>query len=95
MARKNGETISLPLDANGMVDTTTIVNPVPMGYPARFIPRTSLRVWSMGIALAARELGLDLEHPEFAPGQIILRVPTMSPAPFRWTRTVVFILTGR
>lgn len=33
------------------------------------------RVWNLGISLAAKALGLDLERPEFHPEQIVLRGP--------------------
>jgi class 3 adenylate cyclase/CHASE2 domain-containing sensor protein len=60
----DAETIVLPTDAQGMIDTTNIVNPVPPGVANRFLPFTPFRVWSMGIVLAAYQLKLDLDHPE-------------------------------
>jgi class 3 adenylate cyclase/CHASE2 domain-containing sensor protein len=60
----NAETVVLPTDAQGMIETTNIVNPVPAGVPSRFLPFTPVRVWSMGIVLAACQLKLDLDHPD-------------------------------
>ncbi|MGP8201314.1 MAG: CHASE2 domain-containing protein [Limisphaerales bacterium] len=60
----DAENVVLPTDAHGMIDTTSIANPVPPGVPAHFLPFTPLRVWSMGIVLAAYQLKLDLDHPE-------------------------------
>lgn len=67
--------IVFPEDAHGMIDTTNVVNPVPPGVPAHFHPYKRVRVWSMGIVLAARELNLDLRHPDIDPahGRIVLR----------------------
>jgi class 3 adenylate cyclase/CHASE2 domain-containing sensor protein len=56
--------IVIPTDQHGMIDTTTIVNPVPEGTPARFLPFKFVRVWSMGIALAAYQLKLDLDRAQ-------------------------------
>jgi class 3 adenylate cyclase/CHASE2 domain-containing sensor protein len=58
------EIIVLPTDSQGMIDTTNVVNPVPPGVPTNFLPFTPVRVWSLGIVLAAYELKLDLDHPE-------------------------------
>lgn len=71
--RKNGETFALPRDADGMIATSNIDNSGQAGLPDKFTPFTCLRVWNMGIVLAARELGLDLDRAEIAPGKIILR----------------------
>ena len=82
--RKNGETLRLPFplatDANGTFDVARFMvgvlheesaNPPPGRAPA-FV---DVRVWNMGITLAARALGLDLDHPEVTPGRIVLRGP--------------------
>jgi class 3 adenylate cyclase/CHASE2 domain-containing sensor protein len=72
--KEKGKTVVFPTDAQGMIDTTTIVNPVPPGVPAHFPPFTPVRVWSMGIVLAAYQLKLDLDHPEIdlPHGRIVL-----------------------
>jgi len=67
-----GETIVFPLDESGEIATTNLTHHPPPGVPDKFAPFTPYRAWSMGIVLAARELGLDLEHPEFKPGSVIL-----------------------
>jgi class 3 adenylate cyclase/CHASE2 domain-containing sensor protein len=51
-------------DSQGMMDTTEVVNPVPPGIPPRIQPCKMIRVWSMGIVLAACQLKLDLDNPE-------------------------------
>ena len=57
--------ITVPLDANGNFDLADFGgDKLPPGQPRFAKPFTDERVWHMGIALAARELGLDLEHPE-------------------------------
>ncbi len=56
--------IVFPTDASGAIAMTNIVNPIPAGYPASFMPFSTTRVWSMGIVLAAKELHLDLEHAD-------------------------------
>ena len=58
------EPIVFPTDSQGMIDTTNVVNPVPPGVPPHFLPFTMIRVWSMGIVLAASQLKLDLDNPE-------------------------------
>ena len=58
------EPIVFPTDSHGMIDTTNVVNPVPPGVPPHFLPFTTIRVWSMGIVLAASQLKLDLDNPE-------------------------------
>ncbi|HEX3719001.1 MAG TPA: adenylate/guanylate cyclase domain-containing protein [Verrucomicrobiae bacterium] len=70
--RKRGvERIVFPTDAFGQIATTNLA-PLRPGIPEKFAPMTPIRVWSMGIVLAAHQLGLDLDHPEFKPGTIIL-----------------------
>ena len=69
----DAENVVFPTDAQGMIATTNVVNPVPPGVPSRFLPFRPLRVWSMGIVLAARQLKLDLGHPEIdLPGHRIV-----------------------
>jgi class 3 adenylate cyclase len=62
--QRDNTPVTFPTDSLGRIDMTNVVNPVPAGIPANFLPYTSVRVWSMGIALAAFELKLDLDHPE-------------------------------
>jgi len=51
-------------DAQGGIQTTNIVRPLPAGEPPTFLPFKVVRVWSMGIALAACQLKLDLDHAD-------------------------------
>ncbi len=56
--------IEMPVETNGMLATSRFENPVQPDHDAFFKPYEIVRVWSMGIALAAYELRLDLDHPE-------------------------------
>jgi class 3 adenylate cyclase/CHASE2 domain-containing sensor protein len=56
--------IDFPTDSDGMIATSNIVQPVPQGIPLRFAPYQEIRVWSMGILLAARQLNLDMDHSD-------------------------------
>jgi class 3 adenylate cyclase len=67
-----GESVVFPTDGNGEIATTNVTRPIPAGVGEKFVPVTTYRAWTMGIVLAARELGLDLDHPQFEPGRIIL-----------------------
>jgi class 3 adenylate cyclase/CHASE2 domain-containing sensor protein len=66
------EPYEYPTDDEGRIAATNLLNTVPPGYPDKIVPYRSFRAWSMGIILAARELNLDLDHPRFEPGRIIL-----------------------
>jgi class 3 adenylate cyclase/CHASE2 domain-containing sensor protein len=70
--QRAGEEIVFPTDDSGEIATTNLTNPLPAGVPGKFAPFTPFRAWCLGIVLAARELGLDLDHAEFKPGRIIL-----------------------
>ena len=74
--RKRGdEAITLPTDKDGFIDTRTIVGDA--GGALKILPFTPLRVWSMGIVLAASELKLDLDNAQIEPEhhRIVLRGP--------------------
>jgi class 3 adenylate cyclase/CHASE2 domain-containing sensor protein len=80
--RTNGATVQLPFalatDAKGYFDAAGFMTEVLHEQSAdpslgRAPAYVDARVWNMGIALAARALGLDLEHAEVTPGRIILR----------------------
>ena len=68
----SGETIEIPLDENGEMNLKNKKNPES---PIKAKPFTDERVWHMGIAIAAQELKLDLDHAEvdLPRGKIILR----------------------
>ncbi len=71
---ERGKTIVFPTDTDGMIATTNVANPVPPRVPPRFLPFTLVRVWSMGIVMAAYQLKLDLDNPEIdlPHGRIVL-----------------------
>lgn len=62
--KNRDETVRFDTDSQGMINTTDVVNPVPAGVPVKFAPFTNKRMWSMGILMAAYQLGLDLDNPE-------------------------------
>jgi len=62
--QRDAEPVVFPTDSHGMIDTTNVVNPVPPGVPPHFLPFTTIRVWSMGIVMAAYQLKLDLDKSE-------------------------------
>lgn len=63
--REDPKFVELPLDAEGRIDTAVAfpADWFPAGSSRLIRPFIMRRVWSMGILLAARELGLDLAHP--------------------------------
>jgi class 3 adenylate cyclase/CHASE2 domain-containing sensor protein len=70
--QRGEEAVSFPTDDAGNVLTTNKTYPYIAGS---IVPFTPFRAWSMGIVLAARQLGLDLDHAQIEPGRIILRGP--------------------
>jgi class 3 adenylate cyclase/CHASE2 domain-containing sensor protein len=70
--QRGGEEIVFPTDDFGEIATTNLNRHLRAGVAGKFAPFTPFRAWSMGIVLAARELGLDLEHAEARPGRILL-----------------------
>ncbi len=70
--KRLGETIVFPTDDSGEIATTNLYLHPRQGMPAKFAPFTVFRAWSMGIVLAARQLGLDLDHAEFKTGRVVL-----------------------
>jgi class 3 adenylate cyclase/CHASE2 domain-containing sensor protein len=62
--QRDGEPTVLATDTNGMIDTTNFANPVPARVPKKFQPFKTMRVWSMGIVMAAYQLKLDLDKSE-------------------------------
>jgi class 3 adenylate cyclase/CHASE2 domain-containing sensor protein len=75
VSRLNGETWTYPTDDLGRIPSTNYLATLPEGYPDKIVPYQYFRAWSMGILLAAHELQLDLDHPVFEPGRIILHGP--------------------
>ena len=61
----DGEEIKVPLDAQGNFDLADFGGEnLPAGIQRKNQPFVEQRVWHMGVVLAAKQLGLDLEHPE-------------------------------
>jgi len=69
------EAFEFSTDDAGRIAAADFLKSVPPGFPARITPCRNFRAWAMGILLAAYDLKLDLEHPVFEPGRIILRGP--------------------
>jgi class 3 adenylate cyclase/CHASE2 domain-containing sensor protein len=70
--QRGGEEIVFPTDDAGWILTTNRTYPHIAG---KFAPFTPFRAWSMGIVLAAHQLGLDLDHAQMEPGRIVLHGP--------------------
>lgn len=69
-------TVEIPIDTQTNFSTADFFgDQLPKGVPAQARAFTDERVWHMGIELAARKLGLDLDQAELdlADGKIILR----------------------
>jgi class 3 adenylate cyclase/CHASE2 domain-containing sensor protein len=76
LPRSAGEDVTVPLDDDGNFAVSDFVGEsLPPGLPAKAKPFTEERIWHMGIVVAARGLGLDLENAEvdLDAGRIILR----------------------
>lgn len=79
LPRINGEEIKLPLNAGGEFTLADVAGDLPSGWAPTARPFTEERLWQMGVVMAARRLGLDLEHPEInlERGWITLRGPSV------------------
>jgi class 3 adenylate cyclase/CHASE2 domain-containing sensor protein len=78
LPRYENQDIVIPLDQQGNFSLTDLAGPnLPSGLPAKARPFTEKRVWHMGIVIAARALGLDLDKAEIDLDQsrITLRGP--------------------
>jgi class 3 adenylate cyclase len=65
LPRSEGDPIAIPLDKQGRFDLTDFYGEgLPGSLPERALPVRTIRVWHMGIGLAARQLGLDLNSAE-------------------------------
>jgi class 3 adenylate cyclase/CHASE2 domain-containing sensor protein len=63
--RRDGSDIKVPLDDNGNFDVADVgADKLPPGTPRKARPFEEKRAWHMGILLAARELGLDMDRAE-------------------------------
>lgn len=74
--RSGAEDLVVPLNKEGEFELSDFLGPsLPANMPRTAKPYREMRVWHMGIVLAACELGLDLEHAEvdLEHGRILLR----------------------
>lgn len=74
----DGTFVTAKLDKDGDFSLADFIGTnLPPGMPGTAKPFQEERVWHMGIVLAARQLNLDLDHPEIdeANGRITLRGP--------------------
>jgi class 3 adenylate cyclase/CHASE2 domain-containing sensor protein len=74
-SKLNGEYIEFKTDSEGRIAASDLLKTVPPGIPEKIVPYQNVRVWAMGILLAAYELKLDVDHPVFKPGLVVLRGP--------------------
>lgn len=78
LPRHEGADLVFPLDVQGNFDLADLAGTnLPAGLARRAKPFTEQRIWHMGVVLAARELGLDLDKAEIdlLHGRIQLRGP--------------------
>jgi hypothetical protein len=76
LPRPDDEPVTVDLDAEGCFAAADFVGAtLPPGMPPTARPFRDRRVWQIGIALAAIELGLDLDQAVVEPGRIRLRGP--------------------
>ena len=65
LPRYEGADLIIPLDAQGEFSMADFYgNKLPAGLPPKAKPFSEQRAWHMGVVMAARELGLDLEHAD-------------------------------
>lgn len=71
------DALKVPLNEKGEVDLAEFTDKLPAGSERYVKPYEAVRIWNMGIVLAAQQLGLDLGKAEldFAAGRITLRGP--------------------
>ena len=75
LVRSNLDDIKIPLDDDGNFELSALLKKIPGGMAPKAKPFTDERIWHMGIVLAAREMGLDLNKADvnLAAGRIVLR----------------------
>ncbi|MCX8089962.1 MAG: adenylate/guanylate cyclase domain-containing protein [Verrucomicrobiae bacterium] len=76
LPRANGEEIVVPVDEENRFDLADFVGEhLPPGTPRKARAFTEERVWHMGVVLAARALGLDLDRAQvdLRAGRVLLR----------------------
>jgi class 3 adenylate cyclase/CHASE2 domain-containing sensor protein len=81
LSREGMEAITIPLNEAGEFDVADFWGEsLPEGMPRHAKPFIERRVWHMGIVLAARVLGLDLDHADVRldRGEIVLKGPDLT-----------------
>jgi class 3 adenylate cyclase/CHASE2 domain-containing sensor protein len=73
LVQNDGSRTDFPLNENGEFDLKDFAGDLPPDAVRYEKPFNDIRIWHMGIALAAYELGLDLNQPRFEAGLLILR----------------------
>lgn len=68
--------IEFPLDAEGRFDLHDFTTNLPPGMARMARPYTCKRYWHMGVMLAARALGLNLERAEVNLSEGLIRIPS-------------------
>ena len=77
--RRGKEEITVPLDEAGNFEVADFVgNQLPTGMARKAKPFTIERIWSMGVVLAAKALGLDLDHAEVDMAHDLIRLRAAS-----------------
>jgi adenylate cyclase len=69
------EPTEIPLDSTGRLDLAELVEQhgVPEGQSTAVMPYREVRVWHLGVVLAARTMGFDLDRADVEPERILLR----------------------
>lgn len=65
--------VSIPVDNEGCFKLSDLGEKPMPEMPDKQKVYIKYSLWNLGIAIAAYELGLDLDHPEFAPDGVILK----------------------
>lgn len=65
--------VAIPVDNEGCFKLSDLGEKPQPGVSDKQKVYTTYKLWNLGIALAACELGLDLDHPEFTPDGVILK----------------------
>lgn len=65
--------VSIPIDEEGCFKLSDLGEKPPAGTSDRQKVYTTFKLWHLGVALAAYELGLDLNNPEFVGDGVVLK----------------------
>ncbi len=80
LPRADDKPIVVPVEKDGTVDMTLLLTTLPAGMKRYEKPYSEVRVWHMGIVLAAQQLQLDLTNADvnLEQGRITLRGPNVT-----------------